>query len=326
MDKHIVDADMREWILPDFSTTTHTDTVTAAVLMMGAIQEYFSYKFTLYCGIPSVTLLGDKDDWIKIQRRLWKLPQLGPEPEQFAKLLNPILEYCVRSFDARDDPGVRSFWTRIAHQNGGSCQHFLSGWITAFCFWDSGGNCLFNAPTGVVDTDDRSASYPTSPGCNIDGTLYHRVDTNDIPNGYVSVPVTVDDYGRIYKTRMLAGSVGIQLRRSGLPVDEPRYSYGSSFAWRSDGEMTYDGGGPGGGGPGVGYPVDLDTLQPVSGWWMYEILGEVQGGDDHTRTVSAVDSHGDQKSSVKMESKWRNKAKGRWSTQRIRSLISGSKA
>ncbi|KAI4259866.1 MAG: hypothetical protein L6R42_004339 [Xanthoria sp. 1 TBL-2021] len=39
MDKHIVDPDLRQWILPDFSTTTHTDTVTAAVLIMGAMQE-----------------------------------------------------------------------------------------------------------------------------------------------------------------------------------------------------------------------------------------------------------------------------------------------
>ncbi|KAL8928973.1 MAG: hypothetical protein Q9208_001416 [Pyrenodesmia sp. 3 TL-2023] len=325
MDKHIVDPDMRQWILPDFSTTTHTDTITAAVLMMGAMQEYFSYKMTLCCGIPSVTLLGEKDDWVKIHRRLDKLPQLGPEPEQFAKLLNPILEYFIRSFDVPDDPGVRSFWTRIAHQNGGSCTHYLSGWITAFCFWDSGGKCLFNAPAGAVDTDDESASYPTSPGCDLDGTLYHRVDTNDIPNGYVSVPVTVDDNGRLYNTRMMAGSVGIQLRRSGLPVDQSRgHMYGPSFAWGSNGETTYAGGGP-----GVGYPVDLDTLQPASGWWMYEIADEAEGGDDHPRTVNSVNSHGDQSSSVEVKDGWRNKdteAKERLLAPKVRTLVPSNKA
>ncbi|KAL8756547.1 MAG: hypothetical protein Q9184_004461 [Pyrenodesmia sp. 2 TL-2023] len=325
MDKHIVDPDMRQWILPDFSTTTHTDTVTAAVLMMGAMQEYFSYKMTLCCGIPSVTLLGEKDDWIKIQHRLEKLPQLGPEPEQFAKLLNPVLEYCIRSFDAPDDPAVRSFWTRIAHQNGGSGRHYLSGWITAFCFWDGSGKCLFNAPAGAVNTKDRSKSYATSPGCNIDGILYHRVDTNDIPNGYVSVPVTVDDHGRIYKTRMMAGSVGIQLRRSGLPVDMSRpHMYGPSYAWGSNGDTTR-----GGGGPGVGYPVDLDTLQPVSGWWMYETHDDVKGGSDHPRTVNSVDSQGDQSSSVKVKNGWRDEGtevKERLLAPKVRSLVSSNAA
>ncbi|KAL8882576.1 MAG: hypothetical protein Q9198_000443 [Flavoplaca austrocitrina] len=329
MDKHIVDPDMRQWILPDFSTTTHTDTVTAAVLMMGAMQEYFSYKMTLCCGIPSVTLLGEKDDWIKIQARLDKLPQLGPEPAQFTELLKPVVEYFIHSFDVPDDPGVRSFWTRIAHQNGGSCAHYLSGWITAFCFWDDGGKCLFNPPVGAVDTDDRSASYPTSPGCNIDGTLYHRVDTNDIPSGYVSAPVTLDDNGRLYKTRMMAGSVGIQLRRSGLPVDQSRgYMYGPSFAWGSNGDITYAGGGP-----GVGYPVDLDTLQPVSGWWMYEIADDAERGTEgekgHAGIVTSVHSNVDQTSLVGVKDGWRNKgtgAKRRSLASKVRALIPSNKA
>ena len=322
MDKHVVDPDLRQWVMPDFTTTTNTDTVTAAVLMMGAMQNYFSYKFTLCCGIPSVTLLGDRADWIKIQSRLDKLPQLGPKPGQFAQLLRPVLEYFVRSFDSPDDPGVLSFWTRIAHQNGGSRRHYLSGWITAFCFWDPDGKDLYNPPTGTVDTNDRSASYPTSPGCDIDGTLYHRVDTNDIPNGYVSLPVTVDDNGVIHKTRMVAGSVGIQLRSSGLPVDESQANmYGPRSAWGSNGDTTYAGGGP-----GVGYPVNLDTLQPVSGWWMYEIIDDDKGGNDQPGTVgSRFHSHGLPGSSLKTENRRSSKdseAKEEWPRKKLRSLIS----
>ncbi|KAL8724575.1 MAG: hypothetical protein Q9166_007870 [cf. Caloplaca sp. 2 TL-2023] len=323
MDKYMVDPDLRQWILPDFSTTTDTDTITAAVLMMGAMQEYFSYKMILSCGIPSVTLLGEKDDWIKIRRRLDKLPQLGPEVQQFATLLIPVLEYFIRSFDVPDDPAVCSFWTRIAHQNGGSGVHYLSGWITAFCFWDAGGKCLYGAPTGTVDTDNRSESYPTSPGCNIEGTLYHRVDTNDIPNGYVSVPVTVDDNGHVYKTRMLAGSVGIQLRSSGLPVDDSQACiYGPGFAWGPNGDITYTGGGP-----GVGYPVDLDTIQPVSGWWMYEILDEVEGGNETIESVSRVDSQSTWNSSLKMKNRWQNKSTGVKHgrlVQKVRSLLTSN--
>ena len=321
MDKHVVDPDLRQWVMPDFTTTMDTDTVTAAVLMMGAMQEYFSYKMTLGCGIPSVTLLGERDDWIKIQSRLDKLPQLGPEPGQFARLLRPVLEYFVRSFDSPGDPGPRSFWTRIAHQNGGSRRHFLSGWITAFCFWDADGKCLYNVPTGTVDTNDRSASYPTSPGCDIDGTLYHRVDTNDIPKGYVSLPVTVDDNGVVHKTRMVAGSVGIQLHSSGLPVDESQARiYGPSFAWGPNGDTTYAGGGP-----GVGYPVNLDSIQPVSGWWIYEIIGDVKGGNDHAGTVGSVNSHSAQASSLKTKHRRSSKdseIKEGWPGKRLRSLVS----
>ena len=40
------------------------------MLMMGALQEYFEDELTLRCGLPSVTLLGCKDDWERIARRL----------------------------------------------------------------------------------------------------------------------------------------------------------------------------------------------------------------------------------------------------------------
>lgn len=322
MDKYVVDPDLRQWVMPDFTTTTDTDTVTAAVLMMGAMQEYFSYKMTLCCGIPSVTLLGERDDWVKIQSRLDKLPQLGPEPGLFAHLLRPVLGYFIRSFDSPTDPSVGSFWSRIAHENGGSGPHFLSGWITAFCLWDADGKCLHTWPTGTTDTPQRSASYPKSPGCDIDGTLYHRVETNDIPNGYVSLPVTVDDNGVLHKTRMVAGSVGIQLRSSGLPVDDSNpHMYGPSFAWGSNGDITYAGGGP-----GVGYPVNLDAIQPVSGWWMYEIIGDGKAGNGHSETVGSVNSYSTQVSSWKTRkrrsSKDSNGKKG-WPGKRLRSLVFG---
>lgn len=251
MEKHIVDQDLRKWTMPDFSTTEDKDRVTTAVIMMGAMQKYFSYGMTLLCGIPSVTLLGEKDDWIKMRHRLQKLPQLGREPEQFASLLTPVLDYFIRSFDDPTDPKVLTFWSKVAHQDSGfSGPTYMSGWITAFCFWDANGKCLYRPPT---------AHY--ARGCDIDGTLFHRVDTEDIPEAYVSVPVTVDDNGVEYKTRMVAGSVGIQAWSSGSPLDESQWQgYPNT--------------------PSSGSNVGLDSIQPVSGWWMYELVDGDENEDN----------------------------------------------
>ena len=267
MDKHIVDPDLRQWILPNFTTTTATDKVTAAVLMMGAMQKYFSYRMSLVCGIPSVTLLGERDDWIKIQHRLDKLQQLGAEPEQFGRLLKPVIDHFVRSFDAPDDDEVREFWSKIAHQTSGSGPYYLSGWITAFCFWEADGKCLYRVPKGPVS---RRAFEASNPGCEIDGTLFHRVNTEKIPSGFVSVPVTVDDNGTIYKTKMVAGSVGIEVRSSGLPVDES-YSHSDPITFRigPNGERV-----PSTVQPEVRETVGLDSIQPASGWWMYKVLDD----------------------------------------------------
>ena len=49
MQANIVDEGLREWVLPDFTTTTRDDICTASVVMMGTMQKYFSYEFQLVC-------------------------------------------------------------------------------------------------------------------------------------------------------------------------------------------------------------------------------------------------------------------------------------
>lgn len=246
MDRHIVDEGLRAWILPDFSTTEPSDLVTAAVIMMGTMQKYFSYGMELTCGIPSVTLLGDRDDWVRIRRRLddgggggGRLDSWGDETALFAARLRTVLDYFVRSFDAPEDPQVLEFWGKIAHhEDTGSGLEYLSGWITAFCHWDAEGK-------QIQFDEERNV-------CRIDGTLYSTVYPKDVPNGFVSVPVKVDDNGTEYNTKMVAGSVGIAVSSSGEFLDESRY-------------VNF-------GGPtkSVGTKTGPDTLQPVSGWWMYD--------------------------------------------------------
>ncbi|XMA17396.1 hypothetical protein WAI453_010187 [Rhynchosporium graminicola] len=72
------------------------------------------------------------------------------------------------------------------------------------------------------------------------------------PSGYTSVPVELDNDGRITHAEMIAGSVGMLVSSSGLeltPIEE---------------EGTPDAN------PGVTY----DTIQPASGWCMYEVEGK----------------------------------------------------
>ncbi|KAI1118023.1 hypothetical protein F5Y14DRAFT_400861 [Nemania sp. NC0429] len=236
IEKNVVDSGLRDWIMPNFTTTTQTDTITAAILMMGSMQKYFSYGGMLMCGIPSVTLLGEKADWVAMRQRLDKLPHFGQEAQQFSHLLTPVLDLFVRSFEKADDPEVVEFWSKIAHkENNGSGPTYLSGWLTAFCFWDVDGKLLYN---------DRAA------GCEINGATYHKLDMADVPVGYVSVPVTVNDNGHEIKTRMVAGSVGIAASSSGEKLDKPQYT-----------PVKHE----------VGEVTGLDSLQPVSGWWMYEV-------------------------------------------------------
>ena len=72
----------------------------------------------------------------------------------------------------------------------------------------------------------------------IDGQVFHRIDSNDVPPAWVSVPVIVNELGKEFNARMVAGVVGYSLSESGKKLQD--------------------------GGTG------LDTLKPATGWWMYE--------------------------------------------------------
>ena len=250
-----MDAELREWMIPAFSTTEEKDRVVASVLMMGSMQKYFDFKCCIMCGLPSVTLLGEKRDWELILGRLEKLRSVGEEPALFERLLKPVLQRFVRSFDEPVGKEVLEFWGQIAHHiSGGSGPSYYSGWITAFCFWDEKGKSMYRKPPQMMSLDydsdpDLDGPRPAGIGrrtaggnawneqkyLTLDGVDYHWVDSDEVPPGYTSVPVMVDDNGHKFEAMMVAGSVGIKASSSKR-----------------------------------GESGKLDTMGAESGWWIFE--------------------------------------------------------
>ena len=258
--RNVKDPDLQKWIIPNFSTTKEEDVVVAAVLMMGAMQKYFEYCYAICCGIPSVTLLGTREDWAEMLRRLKKLTELGEEPTRFYAILKPVLSFFVRSFDEPEDAQVIDFWDKIAHEEGGSGPTYLSGWITAFCYWDADGKRMYRDPDALKAISDIRVN--DDPSFDLSISLHGRVDTDILPAGFAVVPAKVDDNGDVYKTKLIAGSVGIQLTSSGERLDEgPIYGL-------KKGQRREPTGKPG-----------LDSLQPVTAWWMYKLKPELQKSD-----------------------------------------------
>ena len=138
MESKIVNPHLREWIMPTFSTTTTTDTTIYAMVMMASMKAYFSYKFFLTCGIPKVTLEGTKKDWQQIASRLEKLKEYGEDATSWYHLLRPVISRFVDAYDDPNSSELRDFWNKVAHsENLGSGLTYLSGWITAFCFFSN---------------------------------------------------------------------------------------------------------------------------------------------------------------------------------------------
>jgi len=73
IEKNVIDLTLHKWIIPNFTTTTSTKIVAASVIMMATLQMYFDYKFGTSCGLPQVTLLGEKLNWVQIVGQIEKL-------------------------------------------------------------------------------------------------------------------------------------------------------------------------------------------------------------------------------------------------------------
>jgi len=244
LEQNINDPSLRDWILQSFSTTTKTDHTVAVIAMMGTLQAYFSYKAYLKCGIPSVTLEGTREDWVKLRDAVAdkaKLPKMGKETAEWSRVLKVVLNRFVGSFDHPNSLKTRNFWQNIAHYSGGgSGPRYWSGWITAFCFWDEKGNYMRpDSARSVIGSVFKSV-LPNwvDTTLMIDGQVFHRINSNDVPPAWVSVPVIVNELGKEFNARMVAGVVGYSLSKCGKKLQD--------------------------GGTG------LDTLKPATGWWMYE--------------------------------------------------------
>ncbi len=233
IEKNIVDPELRQWITPQFSTTTQQDVIVASIALMGTMQAYFTYRESICCGIPSVTLLGEKEDYESLLGRIEKLRQYGTEPAAFCTILKPIFQAFVRTFDEPEHDEVREFWKNICAFRGGSGMYHYGGWNAVFWYWVWEGR-------RQVDPDMCPPVWNSDPQGRNGHIRRPMVDRDAIPSGFTKAPVHIDDNGLQIEAEIVAGSVSMACTSSGRP------SAGQDRA------------------------VGLDTLQPCLGWFMYE--------------------------------------------------------
>lgn len=194
--KNMIDPDMKDWIVPNFSTTTDTDRIVGSIIMMATMQKYFDYKVQLCCGIPEVTMLGTIEDWVDIKRRATELLKYDVKNNYMQKwysMLEPILDNFIQSILGNPD---FEWWNKIcSHHGRGSGPRYISGWLTAFTVFTDDGKWQGDEFVPIEQSSESSAFWP-------------KINTNDISCGYASVPLAIDDNGTPHNSTMVAGHIG----------------------------------------------------------------------------------------------------------------------
>ncbi|QYT05907.1 hypothetical protein H0G86_012782 [Trichoderma simmonsii] len=194
------------WMLPNFSTTTSEDVTTAAVVMMATVKEYFEYIAMGGCGFPSVRLLGERADWVSLLEKIAKLATYGDELSVWSSLLTKVAEKMVETFDKPDSQITKDFWMKAVHhdgKDGSGTVKSLSGWITAFCYWDAEGKKTYHLRDVEGPAADRKRFI-------IDDTAFPIIRAADVSIALAEVPIMFLDYGSFtcYETTAIAGFVG----------------------------------------------------------------------------------------------------------------------
>ncbi|RDA94119.1 hypothetical protein CP533_6603 [Ophiocordyceps camponoti-saundersi (nom. inval.)] len=191
---------LADWVKPGFSTSTAMDDVTASVLMMGLMSSYYDYGCRVICGIPSVTLLGTKEDWVALLKKLDLLSEFGEEPSEYASVLRPIFTGFVQSWEHPKSKETKDFWSKIAVGNvplGCGSMPIVSGWITGFYYWDATGQAVVGLRNGA----------------EVGGIRYRTHEIEDLPLSYAKVPVKLINFPGLSpetKAYLLAGNIGVQ--------------------------------------------------------------------------------------------------------------------
>jgi hypothetical protein len=114
----------RDLVVSNFSTTGPIEKATSEIVLMDAMKSYFKYVCRTCCGIPSITLLGVKEDWDNVCARAEALAEY--DLSWWTKSLLPVLRNIADSFGGTVNP---DFWNSIYKLGGSSGGPYCTGWI-----------------------------------------------------------------------------------------------------------------------------------------------------------------------------------------------------
>jgi len=172
----------------DFSKTSSVQRIVNKVVLMTSVQEYFSYRMMLGCGIPGVVMQGNEGDWKKILLKLNKLEALLKPIEKHLELggwWRDCDEVCTKLVQTYQGSPDQDWWSQIMTK-----ERFGSGGQVAFKGW------FVSKFLGLRDAEE-----------------------GDIKSGLVAVPMIITDGSVEEEAAVVAGIAGYNVNPEEAPCN-----------------------------------------------------------------------------------------------------------
>jgi len=125
--KQYTKKDYFSFFVSDFSTTTPVEKTAYQITLLESYKKGFKYVGDSGCGIPSILIAGNQDDWMTILQKLNMLDLIGLS--YWRKNLEPIILQFIKA--SKDDPDPE-FWKSIYKNASEYNAFYISGWIIKF--------------------------------------------------------------------------------------------------------------------------------------------------------------------------------------------------
>jgi len=200
---------LKDLVVANFSTSGNVEKAAFEVSLMDAMDHYFSYSFSILCGIPEIKLEGTPEDWALIEQKAQQLAQY--DLDWWIKDLAPVLKEFTAAANGKVN---RKFWEDIFKIDyiDVICgeEPSMTGWIVK----------LFPYLPGHKAEEDEIAGRNPLVGVDIEtffqkgrrGTKVYngpKIAGGDFSSGLSKAEFLLNDNGRLYKMEFNAGFIGI---------------------------------------------------------------------------------------------------------------------
>jgi len=181
-------SDYYSFFVPKFSTTDNIRTVAYQITMLECFRKAFVYIADSGCGIPNISLSGEKKDWETILHQLNKLDELGLS--EWAENIRPLIQEFINVYDGKID---KEFWQRIYKTASEYSATYISGWIIKFFPY------LKSAGESAEANDRKDVSVykeETKPNPFWQGEKYllSNLQTSDFPSGIAKIDIIWNNF------------------------------------------------------------------------------------------------------------------------------------
>jgi hypothetical protein len=183
-----VKKNFHSFFVPTFSTTTREIKTAYEITLMHSFKKAFDYVGESGCGIPTITLTGNRHDWVSIQTRLRMLTELGLDDWRLE--LEPIIAEFINVYDGKVNS---EFWKKIYKNMRDYNAFYISGWILKFFPY-----VIVEEYTKYYDEelhmDQVEEKFVRNKFLKGDQYLLSTLSTSDFPSGILEIEIVWNNY------------------------------------------------------------------------------------------------------------------------------------